>query len=92
MSVTLPETVRIPETVLWQEVGEEIVILDLRGNRYRSLNDVGSAMWRTLDECRDVASAHAQLCERYEVDPEVLREDLGSFIARLVELELLRTQ
>ena len=91
MSVTRAETVSIPDTILWQEIGEEIVILDLDAGRYRSLNDVGSAMWRALDECPDVAAAHAQLCERYEVDPEVLREDLAAFVERLVELELLRS-
>jgi Coenzyme PQQ synthesis protein D (PqqD) len=89
MSAELPETVSIPETVLWQEVGDEIVLLDVHEGEYRSLNDVGSAMWRALEQCPDVAAAYSQLCDLYEVDPDVLRADLAAFIARLVEREML---
>jgi hypothetical protein len=90
MSAELPETVTVPETVLWQEVGDEIVLLDVHEGEYRSLNDVGSAMWRALEQCPDVAAAYGQLCDLYDVDPNVLRADLAAFIARLVERELLR--
>jgi hypothetical protein len=90
MSAELPETVTVPDTVLWQEVGEEIVLLDLHEGEYRSLNDVGSAMWRALDQSPDVAAAHAHLCDVYEVEPEVLRADLAAFIERLVERGMLR--
>jgi hypothetical protein len=90
MSADLPETVSVPDTVLWQEVGDEIVLLDLHEGEYRSLNDVGSAMWRALEQSPDVATAHSHLCDLYEVDPDVLRADLAAFIERLVEREMLR--
>ncbi|HET7047223.1 MAG TPA: PqqD family protein [Solirubrobacteraceae bacterium] len=90
MSAELPETVSIPETVLWQEVGGEIVLLDVHEGEYRSLNDVGSEMWKALEQCRDVAAAHSRLCGLYDVDPDVLRADLAGFIARLVERQMLR--
>jgi len=91
MNSELPVTVTVPDTVLWQQIGDETVLLDLAAGYYRSLNDVASEMWRALGECPDVASAHAQLCDLYDVDPERLRRDLVSFIGRLTELELLRS-
>jgi hypothetical protein len=85
----LPTSVSIPNTVLWQEVGDEIVLLDVEGGEYHGLNDVGSRIWRALEEHPDVDSAYEHLCETYEVDPGVLRNDLGEFITRLVGMGLL---
>ena len=85
----LPATVAIPETVMWQQVGDEVVILDVEGGEYHSLNDVGSQMWKALDECPDVTAAYERLRETYEVDPATLRTDLETFITRLIEMGLL---
>jgi Coenzyme PQQ synthesis protein D (PqqD) len=89
VSEELPTTVAIPESVLWQEVGDEVVLLDVNGGEYHGLNDVGSRIWRALEEHPDVTSAYEHLCVTYEVDPEVLRKDLDEFIQRLVEMGLL---
>lgn len=85
----LPTSVSIPDSVLWQEVGDEIVLLDVEGGEYHGLNDVGSRIWRALEEHSDVGSAYEHLCGTYEVDPGVLRKDLGEFIERLVGMGLL---
>jgi hypothetical protein len=89
VTIELPVTVTIPESVLWQEVGDEIVLLDIEAGEYHSLNDVGSTIWRTLEQHPDVRSAYEHLCGTYEVDHGVLRTDLDEFIKRLVEMGLL---
>lgn len=91
MSETLPTTVTIPETVLWQDVGDEVVLLDVQGGEYHGLNDVGSHMWKALEESPDVQTAYARLCDIYEVDEETLLNDLAAFVARLITLGLLAT-
>lgn len=85
----LPTTVSIPDSVLWQEVGDEIVLLDVDGGEYHGLNEVGSMIWRALEQHPDVSSAYEHLCGTYEVDPGVLRKDLDEFINRLVGMGLL---
>lgn len=85
----LPTKVSIPDSVLWQEVGDEIVLLDVEGGEYHGLNDVGSTIWRALQEHPDVSSAYEHLCGTYEVDPDVLCKDLDEFIRRLVGMGLL---
>ena len=74
---------------MWQQVSDEVVLLDLRRSEYFGLNDVGSRMWIALEEAGDVAGAYERLCELYEVQPETLRADLAGFVERLVELGLL---
>jgi hypothetical protein len=89
MSSDLPATVTIPKRVAWQQVGDEVVLLDISDGEYYNLNDVGARMWRALDESPDVAAAYALLCDLYEVDAETLRNDLGAFIGEFVEKGLL---
>jgi hypothetical protein len=89
VSSELPSTVSIPESVLWQEVGDEIVLLDVDGGAYHGLNEVGGRIWRALEEYPDVTSAYEHLCAIYDVDPVVLRRDLDEFIKRLVGMGLL---
>lgn len=91
MSSELPATVTIPATVAWQQVGDEIVLLDVNGGEYHNLNDVASHMWRALEASGDVEAAYALLSDAYEVDPETLRRDLGALIRQLVEKGLLST-
>jgi hypothetical protein len=76
---------------MWQQVSEEVVLVDLSRGEYYGLNDVGSRMWIALEESRDVGIAYERLCGTYEVDQETLRGDLAAFVDRLVGLGLLTT-
>jgi hypothetical protein len=87
----LPETVSVPADVLWQQVDDEVVVLDVAAGEYRGLNDVGSRMWLALDESPDVATALKQMLTVYEVDEATLRRDLAGFIERLVANGMLAT-
>ena len=46
----------IPESVAWQQVGDEVVLLNVDSSEYHNLNDVGSRMWQALEESSDVAT------------------------------------
>jgi hypothetical protein len=85
--------VNVPETVVWQDVGGEIVLLELKAGEYYRLNEVGSEMWRALYDHSDVADAYERLREMYEpaVAGENLRADLVEFVERLIGARLLTT-
>lgn len=68
----------------------DLVLLDLATERYFGLDSTGTAMWETLEATCDVGQAHARLAERFDVDPEVLRRDLDTFVGRLAAKGLLR--
>ncbi len=68
----LPAEVSVPEEVLWQQVEDRVVLLDLRSNEYHSLNESGSRMWMLLVESDDVAAALERLCTVYEAEPAML--------------------
>ncbi len=89
--IELPANVAVPEDVLWQQVEDRVILLDLRSNEYHSLNDSGSEMWMLLAETGDAHAALGRLCATYEADEEVLSRDLAEFIAKLEDDGLLAT-
>jgi hypothetical protein len=60
-------------------VEDEIAILDLAGDRYYVLDDVGARMWKVLSEHGDTATVVRQLQGYYDVDETTLTSDLDCF-------------
>ena len=54
-----------------------------------SLNKTGRELWNALQIDRDVASLVTVLTSRFEVDPDVAKADVESFITKLKKNSLL---
>jgi hypothetical protein len=65
------------------------IILDLRSESYRVLDQVGGTMWSILTGEVAKDAALADLCDKYEVAPARLEADLAAFAARCVAEQLL---
>ena len=89
MSVSFTDRIRVPKDVLISRLQEESVLLNLDNERYYGLDDVGTRMLSVLTSSDSVQSAWLQLVDEYDVDREVLRQDLVSLIERLVEQGLV---
>lgn len=81
--------VAIPNNVLAQELGGEVVLVNLENETYYSLNQVGSRMWQLLTEQNDVETVMQQLLQTFAVDEATLRQDVALLIDELVEEGLL---
>ena len=77
-----------PEGVVAREVDGEMVLLNLRSEQYYSLDRVGADMVTRLTR-ESLDGALAALRRDYEVDGDVLKEDLDQLVADLVEAGLL---
>ena len=77
-----------PETLM-QKVGEESVILDLRGGTYFGLDPIGTRVWETLAAGSSMEALLVQLTSEYEVPIEALRNDVETLIADLLSHGLL---
>jgi len=80
MPATLPQSVTISPDVLFQELNGEAVLLDLKTELYYGLDDIGTRMWRLLENNGHVEAACARLLQQYEVDETTLRDDLAELI------------
>jgi coenzyme PQQ synthesis protein D (PqqD) len=89
MSVSFTDRIRVPRDVLISRLQEESVLLNLDNESYYGLDDVGTRMLSVLNSSDSVQSAWLQLVDEYDVDREVLRNDLVSLVERLLEQGLV---
>lgn len=83
--------VTIPESVLFRELGEESVLLELDSGRYYGLNQVGTRMWRLLADHGRLEPVCQILVQEYDVLPERAESDLVNLVQVLVSRGLLRS-
>jgi len=81
--VTLDDRVEFPEDVIAQQVGEEMVLLDLEAGVYYGLDPVGRRIWELLTEHRRLRVVFETIAEEYDVTPEVLQQDLLQLVQEL---------
>jgi hypothetical protein len=79
------------EDVIYENLQDEIVLLNMNTQQYFSLDDVGSDMWKLLVQHGDVETVTNCLCEAYEVDRVTVEKDLEALIGNLVGRGLLKS-
>ena len=89
---SLPKILAVPSDVLSQELDGETVILDLRSERYMSLDSVGSRFWQLVQNGSDAESACHVLLQEYDVEEAVLRRDLAELIAKMCDAGILSVE
>jgi hypothetical protein len=90
MALKFTDSILAPENVMFRELEGEAVLLNLDSECYFGLDDVGTRMWRVLTKSNSIQDAFEILLTEYEVEPDLLREDLIDLLERLVEKGLLK--
>jgi len=85
MPVPFDARLSVPRDVLVQELDGELVLLNLNGGRYFGLDDVGTRMWAALTKVESVQQAHEMLLAEFDVEPDLLRNDLVALVEKLME-------
>ena len=85
----LDSTVVIPDGVLYQSIGEEIVLLDLNEGIYYGLDPIGSRIWMFLAEKMTPRQILMRLTEEYDADEVTLEADLLDLVTQLEARKLL---
>jgi len=80
----------IPEEVLFQNVGDETVLLDMASEQYFGLDEVGARIWMLLSEEKAAGQILEDLLDEYEVERADLEKDLSELLERLLEAGLIR--
>lgn len=91
-NTSLPARVSISDQVLFQEIEGECVLLDMTGEQYFGLDDVGTRIWQLLVEDGDTEKVLAQLQRVYNVDEATLRTDLAKLLERLSAEGLVKVE
>jgi len=88
--MNLDQKVTFADTVFAQEVDGEMVLLDMESENYFGLDEVGTSIWQAMQENETLKEVLAELLEQYEVEEEMLQNDLFAFVGKLEESGLVK--
>lgn len=74
----------------WRQIGDEVVVLDLRSNVYLSINQSGVALWGMLVDGGTPTTMAECLVSEFGVEPQRARVDVDAFVTMLSERGLLQ--
>jgi len=89
MTISFSDRVTVPDDVLISNLQDESVILNLDSERYYGLDDVGTRFLSIVTTSESIETAYERLRHEYDVDPQILRNDLFALIENLVDQGLL---
>ena len=75
---------------IFSEIENEVVMLNVKNAEYYYLISIGSYIWHYFSSPKKVQGLIENLEETYEASPDVIVEDINSFLIELVEKELLQ--
>jgi hypothetical protein len=80
----------ISSEVLSQEVNGETVLLDLQGESYFGLNEVGTRIWQLLQAGRSIRGLLDTLYDEYEASEDRLASDVDELLDKLTQSGLIQ--
>ncbi len=88
--MNLDQKITFADTVFAQEVDGEMVLLDMNSENYFGLDEVGTSIWQAMQEKENLKEVFEILLEQYEVEEDVLKNDLITFVEKLEESGLVK--
>jgi hypothetical protein len=92
MPSSLPRRVTIHPSVLFRELDQELVLIDLRDDRCFSLDSVGGRIWQLLAAGSEVPAIAEQLRAEYDVSDAELSRGLAELLDRLADAGLVTVE
>lgn len=76
MELTLQDALAIPGDVLFRELDDEAVLLNLKTGIYFGLNPIALQVWRLICRGLPLTQVHDTLVREYDVDGDIAARDL----------------
>jgi hypothetical protein len=77
------------DEVVWREVEEELIVLELSSTTYLSLNGSAKQLWLRLADGATSEELATMLTDLYQISPEQARTDAESFLSNLTDRKLI---
>jgi len=88
MSLSLDDALTIAPDVMFRNMNDEAVLLDLKNGTYFGLNDVGARTWELILEHARLSEVLDLLLQEFDVDREAVERDLLALAGQLVARQL----
>ena len=83
------EVWKLSPDVVFRDLDGEAVILDLASGTYFGLNEVGTRVWRLIEEGRDAPQLVAILASEYQADRATIAQDVDRLLDELRSRRLI---
>lgn len=90
--IDLETVVARTQEILFDRVGQEVVMINLEEGRYFIMDEIAAEIWACLATPVRVGDVCAALTDKFEVTPETCQRDVLAFLERLGEKNLLQIQ
>ena len=88
--LSFSDRVEVPKHVLVRFLEKESVFLNLETEHYYGLDETGTRMWQVVTAAPNIEDAYAQLLSEFDVEAELLRQNLSELLGQLIDIGLLR--
>lgn len=82
----------INRNVVYREVDDRIVLINLDSGYYYSLNEVGRLIFRCIVDKKDIDNIIDKILNEYEITREKARNDIDSFLSELTKENILKEE
>jgi hypothetical protein len=89
MQLQMKYNPRQRDRVLAQHADDSVVLLDLDGGEYFTLNEVGSRVWELCDGSHSILQMIAILAEEYDAPEHEIERDVERLLAELADEKLV---
>jgi hypothetical protein len=90
MTISRDEKLQLKvDDVVWREVGDELVVLELSTSTYLTLNGTARYLWERLTDATTIDGLIEMLVEHYQISADQARSDAESFLSALADRELI---
>ncbi len=89
VDLSLRDSLVVGAQVLFRQLDDEAVLLDLKSGTYFGLNDVGARAWQLIIEHAALSRVLQVLLQEYAAEPDVVERDLLELGRQLVTRQLV---
>lgn len=90
MDLSLRDSIAVVPDVVFRELDGEAVILNLESGIYFGLDQVGTRIWRLIQEHGALQKVFETMCAEYDVGADTLERDLLQLVDELRAKGLVR--
>jgi len=81
--------VKIKKGVVFKDLDNEMIIMDMDSGKYFGLNETGAAIWTLISKHHTLGEVLKRLLEEYEVPAQQLENELRGFLKAIYEKGLV---
>ena len=92
MTIELSSVATRNEAIVFTDLDDTIVMMDIDEGQYYELDPIGARIWALVEAPRPVAEICDALAGEYDVDPDTCRQDTLEFLQTASEHRIVQVR